>query len=99
MNPNTERPSSSQPIQSRLTPCFTGTECDPDAIAWRILCSDSPQDYCSFCSEERDLAFATKRDCELAIQSLAEAGIVDDEGMEAIDDEELGRLATRYLRW
>ena len=66
---------------------------------WRIISTAHFGKTWSFDDSSRDLGFGTKEDCEQAIQSLARRGIVNDEGILSLSDEELGRICCENLRW
>lgn len=53
----------------------------------------------SWSTNDFKMFFANRRDCEIAIQSLANAGIVDDEGIMKLTDDELKKICCRDLLW
>lgn len=64
---------------------------------WAIGTSETPNR--SWSTNDFKMFFANRRDCEIAIQSLDEAGIVDDEGIMKLTDDELKQICCRDLLW
>ena len=79
----------------RFQPLFARAAGD-DRMMWRL--SDTACPDLAWIYDDRTLAFARKRDCEAACQSLNDAGIGPDDARQ-MDDEQFGYYVTRYLNW
>lgn len=50
-------------------------------------------------NESKDLRFASKIDCLLAVESFRQAGILTEQQMIETQGEERRKIATQLLRW
>lgn len=73
----------------------------PFPAGWYIARSDPiGSGHCwTNCDSGKPIVFASQRDCQRAIDSLAEAGIVDDAGFANLDDETGLRIIYGQLYW
>jgi hypothetical protein len=79
--------------------CVDESTGERQSAKWRIHFSDRKGFSWSFHDFSRDLGFMSKTDCEIAIANLEKHGIVDDEGIEPLTDDELAKICCEHLRW
>lgn len=65
-------------------------------VGWRIGAQDSDDVWIP---DRKDLKFARKLDCELAIRALTAHGITTEAQIDALGDDELCRIACSDLQW
>lgn len=74
----------------------------PCPFGWYIAMSHPPGPgafYWSHFDDEKPIVFARQQDCQRAIDTLADAGIVDDAAFRSLDDATVRRLCYENLFW
>lgn len=84
-------------VQTVFTPQHSGVADYPEyGRGWRIGAQGSLNVWIP---EHKDLKFARKLDCELAIRALTAHGITTEAHMNVLDDADLCRIACADLQW
>ena len=65
---------------------------------WRITCMIDGEEW-NWSADDRDVRFARKVDCELAIKALADAGITTVAQLDALPDSVWIPIAMSGLQW
>ena len=86
-------------LSAKFMTCVDESTGDRQPAKWRIHLSDSEGFSWGFHDFSRDLGFMSKTDCEIAIANLEKHGIVDDEGIEPLTDDELAKICCEHLKW